>query len=267
MCAAAGACTSEARPLRLGATFTLEQSGALGALDSLEPPTPVAVVVAPSGQILHSAARGDLDIVVTHAPTLEDRLLVAPGHARLRCPFVVSRFAIVGPPADPAGVATAATAAGAFGRIAGAGAPFVSRGDSSGTHVTELALWAAAGARPQGERWYLESGVDQAATLRLAEQRAAYALADLPTLARRPPLDLRVLLSGDSALTNEYTLYVVRSERPHPAADAFARWALETWRASVLAIRLPDGQPAFEQPANSPGCRPGSVKTAPDQEH
>ncbi|MGH7644251.1 MAG: hypothetical protein ACREMR_01565, partial [Gemmatimonadales bacterium] len=99
-------------------------------------------------------------------------------------------------------------------------------------------------------RWYLESGTDQAATLRLAEQRGAYALADLPTLARLPPLDLRVLLSRDSALVNTYTLYVVASPRPHPAADSFAGWALDKWRSGILALRLPDGQPAFER---SPG--------------
>jgi len=264
MCAAAGACTSEARPLRFGTTYTVEQSGALALLEprgiaaGSPAPPPVTVVVAPSGQILRSAARGDLDVVVTHAPSLEERILVGPGHARLRCPFVASRFAIVGPPADPAAVATAPGAVAAFAAIARAGALFVSRGDSSGTHVTELALWAAAGVRPQGERWYLESGADQAAALRLADERGAYALADLPTLARLPPLDLRVLLWRDSALVNRYTLYVVASERPHTAADSFARWALDTWRPRVLAIRLPDGQPAFEPSPDAPGCRPGS---------
>jgi len=256
MCAAAAACTSEARPLRFGTTYTVEQSGALSLLEprgiapGLPAPPPITVVVAPSGQILRAAARGDLDVVLTHAPSLEHRLLVAPGHARLRCPFVASRFAVVGPPGDPAGVAAAPGAAAAFARIARVGATFVSRGDSSGTHATELALWRAGGTRPQGERWYLESGTDQAATLRLAEQRGAYALADLPTLARLPTLDLRVLLWRDSTLVNTYTLYVVASERPHPATDAFALWALDTWRVGVLALRLPDGQPAFER---SPG--------------
>ncbi len=268
MCAAAGACTSEARPLRFGTTYTVEQSGALALLEprGMPPGSPapprVAVVVAPSGHILRAAARGDLDVVVTHAPSLEDRILVRPGHARLRCPFVVSRFAVVGPPGDPAGVAAAPGAAAALAAIARAGAPFISRGDSSGTHVTELALWSAAGVRPQGAPWYLESGTDQAATLRLADERGAYALADLPTLARLPPLDLRVLLSRDSALVNEYTLYVVASPRPHPAADSFARWALDTWRAGVVAIRLPDGQPAFDRSPGAAGCRPGSVTAA-----
>jgi tungstate transport system substrate-binding protein len=247
ICAALAACTSEARPLRLGTTYTVEQSGALALLDSLHPPAAVTVVVGPSGQILRSAAAGDLDVVITHAPSLEQRLLVAPGHAALRCPFVASRFAIVGPAADPAKVASAATAVEALRRIAAANAPFVSRGDSSGTHVKELALWDGARVSPRGRPWYVESGGDQAATLRLADERRAYALADLPTFTRLKGIELRVLLAGDTALVNPYTLYVIRSPSQHPAAAAFRSWALADWRARLLALRLDGdrGGPAF----------------------
>jgi tungstate transport system substrate-binding protein len=248
ICAALAACTSEARPLRLGTTYTIEQSGTLALLDSLHPPAAVTVVVGPSGQILRSAAAGDLDVVITHAPSLEQRLLVAPGHAALRCPFVASRFAIVGPAADPAKVAGAATAVEALGRIAAASAPFVSRGDSSGTHVKELSLWAGAGVIPGGRPWYVESGADQAATLRLADERRAYALADLPTFTRLKGIELRVLLAGDTTLGNPYTLYVTRSRSPsppHPAAVAFGSWALADWRARLLALRLDGGAAAF----------------------
>src|SRR5207245_3945139 len=105
-CAALVACTTRERALRLGTTYTVEQSGALAVLDSLAHPMP-ATVIGPSGQILAAAARGDLDVVLTHAPNLERRLLVEPGHVLLACPFVARRFAIVGPPADPARVAAA----------------------------------------------------------------------------------------------------------------------------------------------------------------
>ncbi len=242
--------------MRLGATYTVEQSGALAVVDSLAHPAP-ATVLGPSGQIIAAAARGDLDVVITHAPSLEQRLLVAPGHVRLQCPFLASRFAIVGPAADPARVAGAggaggaASAADAFRRIAGAGGPFVSRGDSSGTHVKELALWRAAGVQPT-RSWYLESGADQVTTLHLADERNAYALADLPTYAKLSDLRLRVLFAADTALTNPYTLYVVRTPDPHPAALAFARWAMDTARARILALRLPDGTPAFV--ARAGGC-------------
>jgi tungstate transport system substrate-binding protein len=247
MCAGVGACTSDARPLRLGTTYTVEQSGALALLDSLHPPGPVTIVVGPSGQILRSAAAGDLDVVVTHAPALEERVLVAPGHAELRCPFVASRFAIVGPAADPARVAVATSAADAMRRIAARGSPFVSRGDSSGTHVKELALWTAAGVAPRGKAWYVESGADQAATLRLADERLGYALADLPTFARLKGVELKMLFSADTALANPYTLYVVE-----PRAAAFAPWAVAEWRQRLLALRLPDGTSAFAPLAD--GC-------------
>src|SRR5213593_1130896 len=212
MCGTLGACTSSGEPpLRLGTTYTVEQSGALALLDSLARPT-LTTVVGPSGQILGAAARGDLDVVITHAPSLEQRLLLAPGHVLLACPFVASRFAIVGPAADPAHVGAAPSAADAFRRIAAAAGPFVSRGDSSGTHVKELALWQAAHVRPAGA-WYIQS---------VADERDAYALADLPTLAKLTGLRLHVLFATDTALTNPYTLYVVNKPGPRATAEAFA---------------------------------------------
>src|SRR5256885_10865298 len=146
---ALGAATSGGEPpLRLGTTYTVEQSGALALLDSLARPT-LTTVVGPSGQILGAAARGDLDVVITHAPSLEQRLLLAPGHVLLACPFVASRFAIVGPAADPAHVGAAPSAADAFRRLAAPAGPFVSRGASSGPHLKALALWQAAPLRPR----------------------------------------------------------------------------------------------------------------------
>src|SRR2546422_6446950 len=158
----AAACRAGPAPLRLGTTYTVQQSGALAVLESLwTGPAPLTTVVAPSGQILRAAANGDLDVVITHAPALEQRLLLRPGHALLRCPLAASRFAVVGPAADPAGVATAATAAEAFRRIAGAGRPFVSRGDSSGPDAKELALSRAAAVTPAPDG-SLEAGASHA---------------------------------------------------------------------------------------------------------
>jgi tungstate transport system substrate-binding protein len=243
------ACTrgTQATPLRLGTTTTVEQSGALALLDSLHPTIAVRVVVGASGTIIRSAAAGDLDVVITHAPNLEQRLLIEPGHAALRCPFVASRFAIVGPPADPAQVSTAGSAADAFRRIANARASFISRADSSGTHLKELSLWNSAGVTADASRntWYVQGGGDQAATLRVADERAAYALADLPTFTRLTGIDLRVLFTADTALGNPYTLYVIRSASVDSAAMRFGTWAMADWRARLLALRLPDGAAAF----------------------
>ena len=167
--------------------------------------------------------------------------------ALLRCPLVASRFAIVGPLDDPAQVAKAGTAADAFRRIAGARASFISRADSSGTHIKELSLWKWAGVTPDLPRntWYVQAGADQAATLRIADERAAYALADLPTFTRLTGIDLRVLFTADSALGNPYTLYVIRSASENSAAMRFSTWAMADWRARLLAVRLPDGAAAF----------------------
>jgi len=250
LCAAPAACTrgSQAEPVRLGTTTTVEQSGALALLDSLHQSIPLRVIVGPSGTILRSAAAGDLDVVITHAPSLEQRLLIEPGHAALRCPFVTSRFAIVGPAADPAHAAQATTAADVFRRISGARAVFVSRGDSSGTHVKELSLWKAAGiavpASPH-HAWYVQSGGDQSLTLGIADERHGYALADLPTFARLKGIDLHVLFTADTALGNPYTLYVIRSAPQNTTATQFSTWALGDWRARLLALRLPDGVTAF----------------------
>ncbi len=242
--------------MRLGTTTTVEQSGAMAILDSLHPPAAVSVVIGPSGQILRSAAAGDLDVIITHAPSLEQRVLVAPGHAQLRCPFVASGFAIVGPPADPAKIAGATSATDALRRIAAARATFVSRGDSSGTHVKELALWQGAGVAPspRGRSWYLETGSDQGATVRLADEKRGYALVDLPTFAKLKGMELRVLVAGDTALLNPYTLYVIRSPSPHPAAESFASWAMANWRTRLLAMQLDGGMAAFQPLAG--GCAP-----------
>lgn len=238
------ACHSAPAPLRLGTTYTVQQSGALAVLESLWTGPPLATVVGPSGQILRAAADGDLDVIITHAPPLEQRLLVTPGHAELRCPLAASRFAVVGPAADPARVGGATSAADAFRRIAAAGGPFVSRGDSSGTHVKELALWRLADVTP-APRWYLESGADQVTTLHLADERRAYALADLPTYGKLTGLASRVLFAADTALTNPYTLYLVRRPGAHPAARSFVSWAVESGREAIVGLHLADGTPAF----------------------
>lgn len=243
------ACAGEAtsHPLRIGATFTLEQSGALAELDSAWAAPAAVIVIASSGQILRSAAAGDLDVAITHAPALERRL-VATGGVALACPLFASRFALVGPAADPARIAQAASAADAFRRIARARALFVSRGDSSGTHTKERELWdRAAAVPPGGAAWYIESGADQATALRVAAERQAYALADLPTWERIAPAGLRVLFTADTLLTNPYTLYVMRSSA-HPGDTAFARYAMDQWRPRVLRLSFVNRTGTCEAP-------------------
>jgi tungstate transport system substrate-binding protein len=254
ICALLQACTSEP-PIRIGTTFTVQQSGALALLDSMTDSAPArfAVVIGPSGQVLRAASEGNLDLVLAHAPALERRFL--DGRWTRRCPFATSHFAIVGPKADPAHVAQAPSIVDAMRGIASRGAMFVSRGDSSGTHEKELALWKAAGlARERGDT-YFETGGDQASTLRLADEWGAYALADLPTFARQQDLTLAVLFVRDSLLGNPYTLYVLRPDSAGPGGpgvrDSLAAWLLSAWRRRVVALRLRDSTPAFSIDASS----------------
>jgi ABC-type tungstate transport system permease subunit len=104
------------------------------------------------------------------------------------------------------------------------------------------------------DSWYVQAGVDQAATLRIADERAAYALADLPTFMRLRGVDLRVLFTADTALGNPYTLYVIRSASEHSGATQFSEWALQEWRPRLLAARLPDGTAAFASPSGAGDC-------------
>jgi tungstate transport system substrate-binding protein len=157
-----------------------------------------------TGQALALAARGEADVVLSHAPELERRH-VTEGRLLRRRLVMYNDFVLVGPPADPAAVRGQAPAE-ALRRIARTGARFVSRGDRSGTHALELALWQAAGVEP-GHGWYIESGQGMGATLGIASDRRAYALTDRATwLAFQRRLDLPVLVEGHRALLNVYAV-------------------------------------------------------------
>src|SRR5205807_3280493 len=158
-----------------------------------------------TGQALSLAARGEADVVLCHAPSLEKRYLTdgTLTHRRL---VMYNDFVLVGPAADPAKIAGAKSAVAALGRIAAAGARFVSRGDKSGTHTLELALWAQAGVVPAAP-WYIESGQGMGATLGLADDRRAYTLTDRATLlAFGKRLALRIMVEGDRRLRNVYSV-------------------------------------------------------------
>jgi tungstate transport system substrate-binding protein len=161
-----------------------------------------------TGQALALGARGEADVVLAHAPDLEMRFL-AEGKLRNRRLVMVNDFVVVGPPDDPAKVRSTRKASEAFRQIAGSRARFVSRGDNSGTHILERALWKEAGIQAKGP-WYIEAGQGMGATLAIAAERAAYTLADRAThLAFRQRLELAVLLEGDISLKNVYSVLEV----------------------------------------------------------
>ena len=204
-------------PLAAGETLTLASTTSTldsGLFDALIPPfekkfdCAVKVIAVGSGQAMRLARDGNADVLLVHDRAAEEKF-VADGFGVERLAVMHNDFVLVGPPVDPAGV-RALKAAEAFGKIAAAGAGFVSRGDDSGTHKKELKLWQAGGIQPSGA-WYMESGTGMEATLRIANEKATYCLVDRATwLAHRKESDaLEVLAQGDANLFNPYSVIVV----------------------------------------------------------
>jgi tungstate transport system substrate-binding protein len=165
----------------------------------------VKVIAIGSGQALEMGRRGDADVVLAHAPEAE-RALTDSGHFIRRRLVMHNEFLIVGPAQDPAGVRGLSDAVTAFKRIAERHAPFVSRGDRSGTHQKELSLWQKGRiSLPPPGGWYIESGQGMGATLQLASEKAAYTLTDDATyLTWRDKISLVVMTQGDTLLYNVY---------------------------------------------------------------
>ncbi len=192
----------------LSTTTSTQDSGLLDLLVPLfEKKTGYTVksIAVGTGQALALAARGEADVALAHAPSLEKQY-VAEGKLLNRRLVMYNDFVIVGPPGDPARARSAGGAVEALRLIAWSGARFVSRGDNSGTHLLERALWKEAGVEPRGA-WYIESGQGMGATLALAGDRGAYALSDRATyLAFKKRVALAVLLEGDRPLLNIYSV-------------------------------------------------------------
>lgn len=237
--------------LRVGATTTLEDSGVLAVLiPAFEAARHVKVraIIAGTGQVMKYAQNGDVDVVFTHSRADEEKLIAA-GIGRQRRDVMWNDFAIVGPAADPAHVRGMRDAGAALKRIRDAGARFVSRGDESGTHKTELRLWADAGGLVA---WpgYLSAGQGAGRTLAMAYELDAYDLVDRATLkrfAQRTPL--AILVEGDRRLLNEYavtTLAPSSTRRVNERdGEAFAAWLVsDAARALIAAYRI-EGEAVF----------------------
>jgi len=192
--------------LRLATTTSTRDSGLL---EFLLPPfekkenVEVQVIAVGTGQALELGKRGDADLVLVHARTLEDKF-VAEGHGTDRRDVMYNDFVVLGPAADPAG-ARGKGVVEAFKLIAEKRAPFVSRGDKSGTHVRELQIWEKAGGAPEGQGFYLDAGQGMGACRIMAGEKDAYILADRGTwLAFKAKVPLEVLVEGDRMLFNNY---------------------------------------------------------------
>jgi tungstate transport system substrate-binding protein len=199
------------RNVILSTTTSTQDTGLLDVLVPLfETQTGYSVkpVSVGTGQALALAAKGDADVALVHAPSLEKEY-VAQGKLLNRRLVMYNDFVIVGPKEDPARVKSTSKTIDALKLIEKANTRFVSRGDNSGTHILEKTLWKQAGIEPKGA-WYIESGQGMGATLGIANERNAYALADRATyLAFTKRLALAVLLEGDKPLLNIYSVMEV----------------------------------------------------------
>lgn len=211
----------------------------------------VRVVAVGTGQAIRLAEKGDADVLFVHHRPSEERF-VAEGYGLARHDVMYNDFVLVGPADDPAGVRERKEAPAALAAIAAARAPFVSRGDDSGTHKKERALWAEAGVDPTGASgsWYRESGSGMGATINVAAGMGAYTLADRATwTAFENKGGLAIVLEGDPRLRNPYGVIVVNPEKhPHvkkEAAQRFVDWLLsEEGQGAIAAFRI-DGQQLF----------------------
>jgi tungstate transport system substrate-binding protein len=202
---------AQSKSIILSTTTSTQDSGLLDVLVPLFEKTTgytVKTVSIGTGQALALAARGEADVALVHAPSLEKQY-VADGKMLNRRLVMYNDFVLIGPADDPAKIKGMAKAAVALRRIAETQSRFVSRGDKSGTHLLEMALWKQAGVEPKGS-WYLESGQGMGQTLGIADERAAYALTDRATfLAFQRRLTLPILVEKDRPLLNVYSVMEV----------------------------------------------------------
>lgn len=202
----------------LASTIGPIDSGIVSALeDQFEKETGIRVrhVGAGTGAALKIAEKGNVDLVMAHAKTLEEKF-VKERFGTERIPLMYNDFVIVGPAGDPAGIKGLKTAAEALKKISGGNAPFISRGDKSGTHMAELELWAKAGIQPAGA-WYVvyEKGAEgNVPTLLYTDTKGAYTVIDRATyLSIKNRIRLAILVEGDEALLNYISVIPVNREK------------------------------------------------------
>ncbi len=246
---------AEQRPyITLASTTSTENSGLFEHLlpaFSTDHGIDVRVVAVGTGAALELGRRCDVDVLLVHAKAAEEQF-VAEGYGSWRRDVMYNDFLIVGPRTDPAGVGRIGSATAALGAIAEHKAAFLSRGDDSGTHKKEQALWRAAGIDPGHESgtWYREAGSGMGATLNTASAMAAYTLADRGTwlsFTNRGPLT--ELLAGDPALFNQYGLVPVNPLHcpgvKHELVSVFGDWLLSERGQTLIGSYRLNGEPLF----------------------
>ena len=216
--------------LKLATTTSTENTGLL---DKLLPPFEkkydirVDILAVGTGKALKLGERGDVDVVMVHAPGAEKEF-VSKGYGVNRREVMYNDFIIVGPERDPAKIKGSKNVVHALAAVAASESPFISRGDDSGTHKKEKALWKDVGIAPKG-KWYMEVGQGMGQTLSMANEKRAYTLVDRGTyLAYKSKIDLPILCEGDKRLHNLYSIIAVDPAR-HKKSNYLGAMALIGW--------------------------------------
>lgn len=251
------------RFITVASTTSTEQSGLFGHLLPIferQSGIKVRVVALGTGQALDVARRGDCDVVFVHAKAAEEQFL-AEGHGVKRYPVMYNDFVLIGPKSDPARIESGRDIVLALKKLEAAKAPFVSRGDRSGTHMAELALWQAAGIdinRSKGP-WYRDTGQGMGPALNAAASMGAYILSDRGTwLAFRNRGDLAILVEGDKRLFNQYGAMLVNPDR-HPnvkkdLGQQFIDWVISAAGQKAIADFRIGGEQLFYPNAADPNA-------------
>ncbi len=245
---------AQERFITVSSTTSTEQSGLfkyLLPLFSAKTGIQVHVVAVGTGQALDIGRRGDADVVFVHAKPQEEKFL-AEGHGVKRYDVMYNDFVLIGPKSDPAKVSGTRDIVAAFQKIRAAQAPFVSRGDRSGTHFAELALWKLAGidiAKDKGP-WYRDTGQGMGPALNSAAAMDAYILSDRGTwLSFKNRADLVIAVQGDQRLFNQYGVMLVNPAK-HPnvkkeMGQAFVDWLISPEGQSAIAGYKIGGEQLF----------------------
>lgn len=254
--AACGPAEDDRERVLLVTTTTVEASGLLETLVDVYHASQdryhLSTTAVGSGAALEIGRRGDADLLLTHDPTGEARFM-AEGHGAEQGPVMRNEFVIVGPPEDPAGIRDWTDLGAGLRRIGEAGARFISRADDSGTHRKERELWTRAGSTAPGSgvEWYLETGSGMDETLRVADQRGAYALTDRGTFRHlRDGLRLEVLARGDPPEVNTYQYTLPGAPGEGGGARDLLDWLLGPGQKVIGGY----GLDRFEEPLFTPAA-------------
>ena len=221
----------------------------------------VKTIAVGSGQAMAMGQKGEADVLLVHSPDAEKKFM-AEGYGVNRLIVMHNDYIIIGPPADPAAIKGGSSTVEAFKKIAAAGSLFMSRGDNSGTHAKEQGIWKAAGIKPEGQKWYQQTGLGMGQTLNVAAEKKGYTLADRGTwLSLQKNLGRPILNEGDSILLNVYHVIGVNPAKwPKVNADgakAFSDFMLSGETQGIVktfgvekyggALFFPDaGKPEYE---------------------